>query len=758
MSLSVFAGAQLVTDGMIIHLDAGSISGLSDGDAITAWGDSAVSDSVNGDVLQGSGKEAPVYVSNSLNGNPAVSFVGSAVLASDMLTIPDINSGLTVFVVATGDKSGLAAERVLQIGQQTSNAGHILGVDFSTDTGLADGGSGARFNNGKSLVKTGNPLDNNYHIAILQINQGENFGSLRYFVDDLVQEVFDNTANPSNTVDFIAAGNLLTIGDGLNSSGGFYGTDQYTGEIAEIVIYNNQLSTSQMQQVFDYLDYKYYRAMATEPTPADNDQGFYGVSNNGSVDVTLSWNTGSDLDDAELPNPDITKHYLYININEPNFVDVTPIEVPPAVTGEFEVSKVVALDFDSVYYWRVDESVNDSAPSDAATITGTVWSFQTLKSLPVIVTQPVNTLTYDSQSELFDPAEAVLACVFTSLSPEPTVKWYNVSDPLNPLLASQAAPVYDSDEKLYTATLSFADVSAADEGSYLCEITNAAVIAGEEPVMSDAADMGVRRLKAHWKFESFDSINGVYPDETGNYPADPNTDPLAEQFVANSADPVELGNALDLTIEGDAAADSGDWAASQYTGQITISSWIYYEEINGWQGIVSNRIGSGEGNFYMEINTSGYLQLNAPNFTAALTAEPLPLNEWLHVAATAGPEGAYVYINGEVAAQNLNPITVTELEVPMYVGCLQRSGSGVDDTVGLVNPFKGQIDDIRIYNYARSHEEIVDLYYEMLEIPVCMSSNPYDFDGDCLVNIKDFALFSVEWLNCNLYPAIECNQ
>ena len=754
LSLVSLVWAQPVTDGLIIHLDAHSITGLADGDAVTAWSDSATSDSVVGDVVQAVGKDAPLYILNSLNGNPALSFEGPDVLSSDLVTLPNVNNGLTVFIVATGDKSGDTAERVMQFGQQINNAGHMLGVDYSTDTAQDNGGSGARFNNGKSLVKTNNPLDINYHIAILQLGQGENYGSLKYFVDDMVQEVFDNNANPSNIIDFMASGNQLTIGDGLSSSGTLYGTDQYTGDIAEILIYNSQLTLAQMEEMLDYLDYKYYRAMALNPTPADNDSGQHGVSNNGSVDVTLSWDTGSDFADSESPNPDITKHYLYIMKDEPNFIDVTPIEVPAAASGIFEVSKTVSLEFDSVYYWRVDESVNDSSTSDSATITGPVWSFQTLKSLPVVVTQPVNTLTYDSQSDLFNPSEPVLTCTFTSLSPNPTVKWVNVTDPLNPVTVSQEAPVYDSEEGIYTATLSFADVSSANEGSYLCEITNAAVIAGEDPVQSDAADLGVRRLKAHWKFEEFDSVNGVYPDETGNYPADPNTDPVAEQFVANSADPVELGNALDLSIEGDSAADSGVWAPSAFTGQITFSAWVNLTSTGVWQGVVSNRVTPGEGNVYMEIRPNGILQLNAPDFAEVQTANELPLDQWTHVAATAGPDGVYVYVNGKLEGQNTNPVSVSTIDAPVFVGCLNR----VTDSLEMASPILGQIDDVRVYNYARSHEEIVDLYYEMLEIPVCMSSNPYDFNDDCIVNVDDFASFAMDWLNCNLYPATECDM
>ncbi|MBN2063623.1 MAG: hypothetical protein JW745_02390, partial [Sedimentisphaerales bacterium] len=100
----------VVTDGLVIHLDAASIT-AGNGEVVSSWPDLAVSDTVDGSVGLVSGWDTPAYKANAINGNPAVSFTGNDLLAASGFTLPDVNGGVTMFVVATGDMSGEAAER-----------------------------------------------------------------------------------------------------------------------------------------------------------------------------------------------------------------------------------------------------------------------------------------------------------------------------------------------------------------------------------------------------------------------------------------------------------------------------------------------------------------------------------------------------------------------------------------------------------------------------------------------------------------------
>ncbi len=260
LALSAIANAAnlTVTENLIVHLDAASLNGLQTGDTVSSWSDLAISDTLDGSLSSASNWALPIYKANAINGEPAVSFAGANLLASDSnLTIPNTANGLTVFVVATGDRSDAAAERALHFGQASGSPGQIVALDLSTNTTLNDGGSGLRFNNGKVLVKSGNPINSAFHIAAFKMAQNSTYASAEYYVDSLTRQSYNNTANTGNTINLLANSNILTLGAGVQN-GSFTGGDAYTGDIAEVIIYNAQLNTAQMQSVYDYLNARYF--------------------------------------------------------------------------------------------------------------------------------------------------------------------------------------------------------------------------------------------------------------------------------------------------------------------------------------------------------------------------------------------------------------------------------------------------------------------------------------------------------------------
>jgi hypothetical protein len=739
-----------VTDGLIIHLDAGSLTGLNDGDPVTVWPDQATSDAVNGNVSVITGWNPPVYQSTAFDGNAAVRMQGGDLLASGPLTLPNVNGGLTVFIVAQGDQSGQSAERIMQLGSKAGTGGKCFGVDFSTDTVGADGGSGARFNNGKSLVRTNNPLTAGFHIAALQIGQGQTYGSLRYYVDDMTAEVYNNTANQGNVVALDAGGNELTIGTGIATNGSYYTSDDYHGDIAEILIYNSQLTQIQMQQVMDYLAAKYSIFQAWNPTPADGAIN-QGVINGTKVDVSFGWNTGVDPENTSVPNPAITKHYLYIQEGEPNFIGVTPLEIDAGVPVQATASAgPLSLEFDATYYWRVDESINGSTADDPNTITGPVWSFEGLKSIPVILTAPSSAVV-----ALGEPA--TFSVEVTSLTTE-QYAWYKTVD------NSIATP--DDDTPAGTdADLVWTSVAASDEGYYYCKVTNES---GESNAQfTPVVTLGVAREVAHWTFDAADLVGGMYQDVSGEgHHAEPNIVPTALSFV-DGVSPLKTAEAVDFSAETLTVADAGDWAPSAYTGQFTFSAWVKWNGPNGaWQGVLANRVTPAEANFYIEIRQdNGNIQIGSPHFGSGdLVGTNLPVGQWAHLVVTADrPLGVIIYINGMPVASRVPARDIPYAVLPLYVGSLGRTVSGA-----LNNPFNGAFDDVRIFNYAMDKFGVADLYYSVLEEPLCLNpdsvSLQFDVAGggvngdepDCRVNLTDFAVFAETWLNCGYYPQSGC--
>jgi hypothetical protein len=76
----------------------------------------------------------------------------------------------------------------------------------------------------------------------------------------------------------------------------------------------------------------------------------------------------------------------------------------------------------------------------------------------------------------------------------------------------------------------------------------------------------------------------------------------------------------------------------------------------------------------------------------------------------------------------------------------------------------GFIDDVRIYSYPRTPLQIAQDYVAVeTDAWVCVedSEDPlgaYDLNGDCKVNLADFAEFASNWLKCQRYPASGCEE
>jgi hypothetical protein len=75
----------------------------------------------------------------------------------------------------------------------------------------------------------------------------------------------------------------------------------------------------------------------------------------------------------------------------------------------------------------------------------------------------------------------------------------------------------------------------------------------------------------------------------------------------------------------------------------------------------------------------------------------------------------------------------------------------------------GAIDDVRIYSYVLTPLQVAQLYIAFEPTKwVCVEDpanplNAYDINGDCRINLADFALFASKWLDCQRYPASACN-
>jgi len=139
-------------------------------------------------------------------------------------------------------------------------------------------------------------------------------------------------------------------------------------------------------------------------------------------------------------------------------------------------------------------------------------------------------------------------------------------------------------------------------------------------------------------------------------------------------------------------------------------------------------------------------------------------NTWVHIVAVRDTAASQIrlYANGVLkgtAADNTGSISQTE---PLYLA------DGVFTN--------GSIDDVRIYRYALTQEQITELYNGAgLSDYFCTNQIPSDLDENCKVDFLDYAIFAdewkngtldlidvaeftLDWLTCNRSPAGQCWQ
>ncbi len=94
------------------------------------------------------------------------------------------------------------------------------------------------------------------------------------------------------------------------------------------------------------------------------------------------------------------------------------------------------------------------------------------------------------------------------------------------------------------------------------------------------------------------------------------------------------------------------------------------------------------------------------------------------------------------------------------LGCFKI---GLYESGGWWLPYEGDIDDVRVYSYALTYDQVSQLYFDGSGEPACRADvGVFDVTGptpgvpDCMVDILDVREFASDWLQCGRYPASEC--
>jgi T5SS/PEP-CTERM-associated repeat protein len=120
--------------------------------------------------------------------------------------------------------------------------------------------------------------------------------------------------------------------------------------------------------------------------------------------------------------------------------------------------------------------------------------------------------------------------------------------------------------------------------------------------------------------------------------------------------------------------------------------------------------------------------------------------QWNHFAVTKNAQTGIqrVYHNGLIVAESTNAF------VPLrnYMQSFLIGGFNLSGTTGL--PYVGKIDEFRVYDYALSQAEIIQLAGKSsLYVPVRSTA---DLNGDDKINLIDFSYLAENWLQEVLWP------
>jgi len=133
----------------------------------------------------------------------------------------------------------------------------------------------------------------------------------------------------------------------------------------------------------------------------------------------------------------------------------------------------------------------------------------------------------------------------------------------------------------------------------------------------------------------------------------------------------------------------------------TFSAWVNPASFADWRAIISKRDSPSSSRMRVDIGlsaSSGRVYVAGANFRAFLYSPPL--NAWTHLAVVVEAGGTKLYVNG-VLRETIGAITLgTGTTANMAIG-----GTG-EGTGGDNDPYKGLLDDLRLYDRAQTQAEI----------------------------------------------------
>ncbi|MDR3616276.1 MAG: chitobiase/beta-hexosaminidase C-terminal domain-containing protein [Candidatus Obscuribacterales bacterium] len=372
--------SSVTRDGLMTWLksDNGVITSSSN---VTKWID--VSGGGN-NAAQTNSSYQPTYVTGAINDLPAVSFSGSDQFLQLPAGYADFTEGISIFVAMK--PTGVTAEfaRILNFGNNTNNASGIVLCEITTSSyALYTCDSGG----GLSNVLSNDFTLNSYQL-IEALSDGVSIGTL-----------FTNSVEGAQNASMFSIDNVSRPGNYIGKDTGSFGLF-YEGEIAEILIYDRELSESERRGVEVYFSIRYsLPGRAPTITPGYTIVGAVPQTVTITADdsgATIFYTTSGDD-----PTPDSTEYTGPFDIYASTTIKAIAVRSSvstPIATAVIEVDPTTAeVPRDDIAIWlRSDVGVMTSSSNVTNWIdssgSGNDASQSSEANQPTIVTDVVNSL------------------------------------------------------------------------------------------------------------------------------------------------------------------------------------------------------------------------------------------------------------------------------------------------------------------------------------------------------------------------------
>jgi len=480
--------------------------------------------------------------------------------------------------------------------------------------------------------------------------------------------------------------------------------ETFTGLIDEVAIWDTALTPDEVRGVYE-----------DGPTPASG-IAINPIPENGAVlievDTDISWEAHPDVNE-----PITFDVYFGSEPNEllPEWYGNTPIVTGTTDRTVLNSTLVSAmggpLENDTTYYWRVD--THDPNDGEPILWPGEEWSFTTEPRTPVILSQPQGIYVFVGETAIF-------TIEYYSANDEPvTFEWFKEGEPGTILSVAD--------------TLTISNVQEADEGAYMCTLSNTYGDTTSEP-----AYLRIKKILGHWPFE--ENLTDIVGGNDGLSAKKP----VYVEGIVDDGYAVEFGSPSGSSVDiSTVPYTTASWTISFWEKSSTEDAGDFYETIvgsgeTGW-GLVDM------GRYQMQRFYFGFTE----NYVYTPIADTYLRGQWNMLALTYDAEAnqGTLYINGEPAIES--GIGFPGFDPLLIVGRVPG------------REYYGVVDDLRLYNYPLGLLDVFVLYAEVTGETMCPQNPEADVSGpegnpDCIVNIYDLVEVVADWLECNRLPVERC--